>query len=94
MGNRRNHTPVKLCTHVDMPIFTEPDSVDITWQRYGLSAAIIHRGVSLTSGHYQTVTFWNGQAWIHDDGQKPKKLRTLSEAEANCYLVCLTYAQM
>ena len=88
MGNRRNRTPVKLCTHVDMPIFTEPDSVDITWQRYSLSAAII------PSGHYQTVTFWNGQAWMHDDGQKLKKLRTLSEVEANCYLVCLTYAQM
>ena len=93
-GDTRNHTPIKLDTHVEMPVFTAPDSIALTWQRYRLSAAIIHRGESFTSGHYQAVIFWNDQAWVHDDGQKLKKLRSLSEVETNCYLVCLAHAQI
>ena len=40
-------------------------------QFYRVRAAILHRGRSFTSGHYQCVTYWDSQVWLHDDCNHP-----------------------
>ena len=84
----RNHVTVEITPVINVPVFCSMHDVQVRQQPYRVRAAILHRGRSFTSGHYQCVTYWNNQVWLHDDCNHPTPYHDTLSIAQNCYLVC------
>ena len=50
------------------------NALEVVYERFRLSAALMHKGSEVTSGHYRTVLQDNGQQLITDDALPVRKL--------------------
>ena len=84
----RNHVPVEITPVISVTAFCNMRDVQVRHQSYRVRAAILHRGRSYTSGHYQCVTYWDNQVWLHDDCNHPMPYNDTLSIAQNCYLIC------
>ena len=72
-GACKNHVSIRWPRTLNIPLFVDAglDSCNIT---YTVEAAILHRGDSITSGHYTTLLHTAGETLFCDDGGVPQPL--------------------
>ena len=74
----KSQTPVFPDPHLMLPVFQgaldQPNALEVVYARFRLSAALMHEGPAVTSGHYRTVLQDIGQQLITDDAVPVRKL--------------------
>ena len=74
----KSQTPVNPDLHLMLPVFQgaldQPNALEVVYERFRLSAALMHEGPAVTSGHYRTVLQDIGQQIITDDAVPARKL--------------------
>ena len=79
--------------HFRVPVFRSPDSVEISWHEYCVSAAIYHLGQTVHAGHYRSILFHpQVEGGWHTEDERPAVWcdTVPTAAEDNCYLLCAT----
>ena len=76
-----------------LPVFTGEDCLQVTWEAYSITTAIVHLGEHTCAGHYRTAFFLRGSdtVWYSDDNQPAEVLPQITtEISENCYILgCL-----
>ena len=74
----KSQTPVFPDLHLMIPAFQgaldQPNALEVVYEKFRLSAALMHEGPEVTSGHYRTVLQDNGQQLITDDATPVRML--------------------
>ena len=71
-GFVKHSIPLNLNTRdISLPVFTHPDALEVRWQAYRITTAILHLGPNRQQGHYRAAAFLPGQSrlWYSDDNQ-------------------------
>ena len=71
-GFVKHSIPLNLNTRdISLPVFTHPDALEVRWQAYRITTAIVHLGPNRQQGHYRAAAFLPGQSrlWYSDDNR-------------------------
>ena len=86
----------KCDTNILLPVFPgaldQPNALEVVYERFRLSAALLHEGPAVTSGHYRAVLQDIGRQVITDDSVSARLLNDQSDGphcRANYYAICL-----
>ena len=76
---------------VQMPIFRDQHSMEVSWHSYDIVAFICHRGVAPSSGHYYVAAKGRGGFLALDDDKKPASIDSqgLQKVSREMYVVVL-----
>ena len=79
-------------TNILLPVFPgaldQPNALEVVYERFRLSAALLHEGPAVTSGHYRAVLQDIGRQVITDDSVSARLLNDQSDGphcRANYY---------
>ena len=96
-GIVKHRIPLSLRpSRVTLPVFTGPNDTECSWTTYTIRAALLHLGVTTTSGHYRSVLIEAPSqiCWITDDGVSAQPSDLSSPLiEENCYVFFCTCTQ-
>ena len=88
-GMVKHRIPIRLeGLSLRLPVFRDAGTLEMEWHRYDLSAAIIHIGGNVATGHYRTLLLAGEAAWFTEDGVKATRVDSGCEVAAeNCYVL-------
>ena len=83
-----------LPSTLTIPLFPNPDTLNVTWTEFTVVAHIQHHGATPASGHYTTVVPYRGHYWLLDDEKAPQRLTVeqLDHVSTNVYVIVIAAA--
>ena len=75
---------------ISLPVFTHPDTLEVRWQAYSITTAIVHLGPNRQQGHYRAAAFLPGQSrlWYSDDDQAAVEMSHIpAQVSEQCYVL-------
>ena len=67
-----------------------PDALEVRWQAYRVTTAIVHLGPDRQQGHYRAAAFLPGQSrlWYSDDNQAAVEMSHIpAQVSEQCYVL-------
>ena len=90
-GFVKHSIPLNLNTRdISLPVFTHPDALEVRWQAYRITTAIVHLGPNRQQGHYRAAAFLPGQSrlWYSDDNQAAVEMSHIpAQVSEQCYVL-------
>ena len=90
-GFVKHSIPLNLNTRdISLPVFTHPDALEVRWQAYSITTAIVHLGPNRQQGHYRVAAFLTGQSrlWYSDDNQAAVEMSHIpAQVSEQCYVL-------
>ena len=87
----KHSIPLNLITRdISLPVFTHPDALEVRWQTYSITTAVVHLGPNRQQGHYRVAAFLTGQSrlWYSDDNQAAVEMSHIpAQVSEQCYVL-------